>query len=266
MTYQKTNIVAKLKLKNKKLYPFKMSYKVFFLKKVNMCPKCDGLSHEECKIKKKKKSKILSWVFLAFNIVIVVGIFLWQFLTGEVKPIQELFAESPYYRFLFLALGIQCLYLIIEGLKFAQLIHKSTKKFRPILAFKTATIGRYWDCITPFGSGGQPFQIMYLKKNGCTGVVATGTVLAKHMFWQIAYIITGIIVLIVPFNLYTGGNVVKYVALGGLIINFLLLLFVVIVSINRRVGYKLIVGGLKLLAKIKIITTQYRGQPTCSCS
>lgn len=255
MSNSNSSLNKMLKQNSKKLLPYKINYKVFFARKVAVS-ECSHVNEDqkcECEKKKKKKSKLLSVLFLIFNIVIVVGIFLWQFLSGDVKPIQELFAESPYYRFLFLALGIQCLYLVVEAVKFTQLIYRSTKRFMPIVAFKTASIGRYWDCITPFGSGGQPFQIMYLRKNGCSGDVATGTVFGKHIFWQIAYITIGIIVLILPFNLYTGGNVVKYVALAGLLINFLLLLLVVLVSINRKVGYKLIVGGLKLFAKMKIV-------------
>lgn len=204
-------------------------------------------------IKKKKRSKLWGWLFFLLNVGIVAGIFIYQFTNGESKSIYELFAEKPYYRYLFLALGIQCFGLIIEALKFSQLLKRSTGKFRPILSFKVASIGRYWDNITPFGSGGQPFQIMYLKKNGCSGDIATGVPLAKYMFFQIAYILIGIIALCIPSNLYTGGNIVKYVALVAVILNVLLFLMVFLVSINKKVGSGLIIGGLKLLHKMRIV-------------
>ena len=206
-------------------------------------------------VKKKKKfnKQVLSWLFILLNIVIVAVIFINQSAEGGIRPISELFAEGPYYRFLFLGLGLMIVALLIESLKFSCIIKTTTGKFRPWLSTKVAVIGRYWDCITPFGSGGQPFQIYFMSKNGYSADNATGIPLMKHMFWQIAFCVIAVIVILIPIEIANVGNVVRYLAWFGILGNVLLFGFMLFMSINKRVGSKILNGILKLLHKMKII-------------
>jgi len=206
-------------------------------------------------IKKKKKfnKQLLSWLFILLNIVVVAVIFITQSLEGGIKPISELFAEAPYYRFLFLGLGIMCVILLIEAVKFIFIIKSNTGKWRPLISLNVAVIGRYWDCITPFGSGGQPFQIYYLSKHGYKADNATSIPLTKYLFWQISFCIISIIVLITPIKIAYVGSLIKYLAWLGIIGNLLLFSFMLLMSLNRKLGGKILNGVLKLLNKLKII-------------
>ncbi|MBE5735576.1 MAG: flippase-like domain-containing protein [Clostridiales bacterium] len=203
--------------------------------------------------KKKFNKQILSWLFILLNIVIVAVIFINQSAEGGIRPISELFTEAPYYRFLFLGLGIMCVVLLIETLKFSCIIKTTTGKFRPWLSTKVAVIGRYWDCITPFGSGGQPFQIYFMSKNGYKADNATGIPLMKHMYWQISFCIIATIVILVPIKIANIGHAVRYLAWFGILGNVLLFGFMLFMSVNKRAGSKMMGGILKLLYKMKII-------------
>lgn len=225
-----------------------------FINSTNVEIVAEVLENTVDKTKKTKKYK-LSWLFLVLNLAVVIGLFVFQFAKGDIKPLGELFAEHPYYRFLFLGFGFFLMYNVIEFLKYLLLIQTATKKWRPWVALKVCVYGRYWDFITPLGTGGQPFQIYELRKNNISGDKATGIPLARYLFWQITFIVVASIVFILPLNAIssTEANVVKYAAIIGFSFNVLLFLVNILVGLNRNIGEKLIVGTVKLGVKFKMV-------------
>ena len=225
-------------------------YRIMFLKNNNLDKLEKPVKNEQIQAKKMKKS---TWLFLLCNILIVGAIIIYTFLTQEVKPIGELFKENPYYRFFSIALVIMLLVYVVEGLCYSLILKKVTGRFNFWLGLKTAIVGKYWDNITPFGSGGQFAQITYIRGKGHTGDVSTSVVIGKYMMFQIAFLVLGIIAIIVPFDFFGAGEVIKYLALAGVIINVLLFSFTMLVSTNKKACSILVVGGIKLLTKVKII-------------
>ena len=204
--------------------------------------------------KKTKNKKIFNLLFFLFNIILVVAVF-YNFAKeqGGVQPLSTLFANKPKWRFLWVAVGLYAIAVIFNTLKFSFLIHSKTGKFRLWFSFKLATIGRYYDHITPLGSGGQPFEIYYLKKNGYGGDIATAIPLAKYMVWQIAFMIICTFILITYGPNYSTSPIVLICAWLGLALIMLLFLFVLFMSITKKFGASLVVGVLKLLNKMHLI-------------
>ena len=204
--------------------------------------------------KKSKKKQIFNILFFIFNVLLVVAVF-YNFANeqGGIQPLSTLFANKPKWTFLFVALGLYVLTVIFNTMKFLFLIYSRTKKWRPWFSFKLATIGRYYDHITPMGSGGQPFEIYYLKKNGYSGDIATAIPLAKYMVWQIAFMFICGFILIAYSGEYASSPLVLVCAWIGLALIFLLFLFVLFMSITKKWGASLVVGVLKLLHKMHII-------------
>ena len=204
--------------------------------------------------KKTKNKKIFNLLFFLFNIILVVAVF-YNFAKeqGGVQPLSTLFANKPKWRFLWVAVGLYAIAVIFNTLKFSFLIHSKTGKFRLWFSFKLATIGRYYDHITPLGSGGQPFEIYYLKKNGYGGDIATAIALAKYMVWQIAFMIICTFILIAYGPNYSTSPIVLICAWIGLALIMLLFLFVLFMSITKKFGASLVVGVLKLLNKMHLI-------------
>ncbi len=211
-------------------------------------------THEIIAKKKSKNKKIFNILFFIFNLILVVAVF-YNFAReqGGIQPLSTLLANKPKWSFLFIAIGLYFITVIFNSLKFLFLIYNRTKKWRPIFSFKIATIGRYYDHITPLGSGGQPFEIYYLKKNGYSGDIATAIPLAKYMIWQIAFVIICTFILIAYSNNYANSPVVLILAWIGLVLILLLFLFVFFMSITKKFGASLVVGVLKLLHKMHII-------------
>lgn len=203
--------------------------------------------------KKSKKKQLLSVLFFMLNIALVCLVF-YNFSKeqGGIQPLDTLFANSPKWYFLLVALGLYFATVILNGCKFLILIHHRTKKIRFNFSVKMAVIGRYYDLVTPLGSGGQPFEIYHLKRNGYSGETAAAIPLAKYMFWQIAFLLTSLYVLIFQGTM-TNSTLVIVCAWIGVSICLALFLFVFFMSTTKKWGASLVVGVLKLLHKMKII-------------
>lgn len=72
--------------------------------------------------------------------------------------------------------------IVLDAMKYFVILHATTGKFRLLMSLKTSLIGKYYDNITPFSSGGQPFQIHYLHKKGLTGGESTAVIFIKFCF------------------------------------------------------------------------------------
>ncbi len=201
----------------------------------------------------EKKKKKTSWIFLLINLVIVAGIFIYNFVFNETKPISELIAEKPFYRFFFIALAVVGLFYIMYGIGYSILLKQTTGKFHFWLGLQLAIVGKYWDNITPFGSGGQFAQIAHGAKKGVSGDATTGVVVGKYMIGMLAFVLLGVISLFIPIDTFTSGYIIKILAIVGVAISLIIVLFVWIVSTNRKLCSVIVIGGLKLLHKMHIV-------------
>ena len=203
---------------------------------------------------KSKKKKILSGIMLTVNLLLVVLVF-YNFAKeqGGIHPLSELIDDQPKWRFLFTAVGFYVLTVILNTLKYVFLIKHNTGKLRPWFSFKLASIGRYYDLITPLGSGGQPFEIYYMKKNGYSSDTATASPLTKYMIWQFSFFFLCLIILILHTKEYVNSPLVLIGAWVGLAVVLLIFLFVFLMSITNKFGAFIVVNILKLLHKLRII-------------
>lgn len=204
------------------------------------------------------KKKLLNFLFLFLNIAVIIILLITQSSSEEGLPsLAEINKNGTNLIFLFIIIGCFALYMIIESLKYYILQRKSDPHARFTLCYKTAAIGRYYDSITPLATGGQPFQIYYLNKRGVPPSSAVSIPLGKYVFNQISYIILCLFAVIFgKYYLSTQGvtsTIVTSAAWIGLALNSLLIIFVIWLSISKKVGNKIVVGTLKLLQKMRIV-------------
>jgi len=149
--------------------------------------------------------------------------------------------------------------MFCDQIRYLMLIKQSTRKHRPFLAYKVARIGRYYDYITPLGTGGQPFQIYYLTSRGVKASSATAIPLAKYIVQQIVFafialffLLGGITLLEGSFTSQVGTTLVSVASWIGFALNSFMV-FVIILLSSSKLGHKLVIGILKLLKKMHIV-------------
>ncbi len=205
------------------------------------------------KNKRRTRKIILSTVFLIINVVVVIFIAQYIFQETPSEGFQSILDRwMTHWYFVLLALLCPIIALLAEGMKFFIMIGKKLKKKRFRVSLKTAIFGKYYDNVTPLGTGGQPFQIMYLYKYGISGPDSSLLPVASFVMNQFAFIVIAVTVFI------TGSHLVDVSALriSAYVGSFFMVAMPIVVlffSLFPIISKKLSVGVLKFLHNIKLV-------------
>lgn len=142
-------------------------------------------SDETFKKPKTKKEKTKKWLtsllFIAFN-VIAVGIVLFI----EIKDSNFLGFEDvmrrigEHYEWLLILIFAFIAHMLADTFVFFAMINKCGYGHRFALSAKVAFLGTYYDNITPWATGGQPFQMHYMAKANIDTPTAITLPVVKH--------------------------------------------------------------------------------------
>ena len=139
------------------------------------------------------KKRLLSLLFIVVNVVIVIWIGIHEFQGSSGMKFREIFQVwMSNWIYLLLAIAMMAFALFAEGFKYFFLIKKATGHYHFYLAMKTAIVGKYYDNITPLGSGGQAFQIYTLYKGGVPTGSAGSLPISGFSMMQIAFFVLGL--------------------------------------------------------------------------
>ena len=220
---------------------------------LNMADKL-GEANQEVAKQKAKKKKITNIIFFMINIFVVAGILLYQVLNSNVQPFSEVVSSGSFVpQYILLIFLLFFVGMVLETIRVTFLLYKGTKRFRPFLSFKVICLGRYYDCITPMSTGGQPFQVFYLNKHGVDAGTAISIPLARYVVFQIAWLIICIFATVYSANNNIGNGLVSAASYIGFALNLLMLVGVWVLSVSKRVGRVIVAKSLKILSKMRIV-------------
>lgn len=134
-----------------------------------------------------------------------------------------------------------------------------TKKFSPKTtywsSFQMMLRTQFFNAVTPFATGGQPYQVYHLIKDGLSATVATSVIIQNFIVYQIAMVFLGMIAVICNqvFGVFDGNSLLKYLVTLGFIINTFVIIILFIVAFSRKMNKKLIHLGITILTKLKLV-------------
>ncbi len=203
---------------------------------------------------KSSKSRVFTAVFMALNIFILGLVLYYLSQKMGVSNLGEMFSNVKTGSMFWWAIGLCILGLLVESARTLLLMFRSAKCFRPALAYKSTAIEKFYDSVTPFSIGGQPFQIAYLHSRGIKAGIATSIPVSKTMINQLAFVIISLVVLLFNLSTINSASVpVVTVAIISLVAITLLVAGLFILTVSKRVAPRLLLGTLKLLNKMHII-------------
>ena len=253
-------VIVKVKLKLKSNYVLNFSGARFFgesAEKPNEIISKEEAQTAENKVKnqRSKKKKITSLIFFLINIAVIAGVLIYQISTDMQGNIMAFDFSKINWWYIVLVFGLFLLVMASEQFRFINLIKKATGLPRPYVSYKVSAIGKYYDMITPFAVGGQPFQIYYLNKYGISGGAATSITMGKYIFSQIVYFIIVSVVMFGALGTTISGDAPEQILIRtaswvGYGVMFLLIATVTMISLSRKIGAGLVVACLKLFCKI----------------
>ena len=149
------------------------------------------------KLQNKKTGKAIGRValFFAINISVVLYIAYREFGTGAraIRSMGRVHIHPAYLVAAVLCLGAA---VLTETQKYRSMMICAEGRDDPRGAFECAVLGKYYDNITPLGAGGQPFQIVYLKKRGMSSGSSAALPIAGFMALQFAFLFIAAVVFI----------------------------------------------------------------------
>ncbi|MGB0175020.1 MAG: lysylphosphatidylglycerol synthase transmembrane domain-containing protein [Acholeplasmataceae bacterium] len=204
-------------------------------------------------MQKHTRKRLLNILFIVINVVVVWIIARNAFSKDTTMRFSNIFALwKSHVVYVLMAFLMPIIALITEGLKYFHMLYYTTGEKRFLLSIKTAIIGKYYDNITPLGSGGQAAQVIYLYQNGVPSAKAGGVTISAFSMMQIAFSLIAFIVFIF-FGHYITTPGIKIAAYFGSVFAIFIPFLVIIFSVLPKVTSKFIFSVLKILKALKLI-------------
>lgn len=111
--------------------------------------------------------------------------------------------------------------VFLESMSMHSMILEFKKDFKPIESFKLGLKTKFFNAVTPFSSGGQPFQIYILNQQGLSLTASTNVIVQSFIVYQIALVLLGLVAIIsnYMFNIFGPDPILKSLVLIGFIVN-----------------------------------------------
>lgn len=160
-------------------------------------------------------------------------------------------------------IGILLFYMLVESAKYSCLLKISTGKLYPRVSIKTMFLGKYYDGVTPLGTGGQPFQIYYLHKKKIPAGAATSVPLVKYIVSTFVFCIVAVVLMAIAPRFFseTENNAVtltvRIIAWVSVAAQALIPIAILFVSVFPRAGKRFILWIVKILNKLRIVKRPY---------
>ncbi|MBP3729112.1 MAG: flippase-like domain-containing protein, partial [Lachnospiraceae bacterium] len=162
--------------------------------------------------------------------------------------------EDVEIRWVFFLLATLCFLITVsaEGGKYFSLIRQLTEKKDWSTSLKVTIYGRYYDNMTPSGAGGQPFQILYLKRRGLPDGASLAIPVYAFLLQQLSFVIVAIFFFLFFGHLFRvpALKVTAYVGLG---FYSLMPILIILSALFPKTMGKIIMRFLRGLAAIRLL-------------
>lgn len=196
------------------------------------------------------KKKIINYSL----ILIATGLVLFFSLKDNYKEILDVVSKLDK-RWLLVAFILISSYWFFKAIAFKKIIKNFKKEYRFRDCFKFILQVNFFNAITPFASGGQPFEIYTLKKDNIKMADVTTIVIQQFVVYQIALVSLGLMAIGANnmFHMFPNNSVLKHLVTIGFIANTLVTVVLFLLAFTTKTNKFIITKIIHLLNKLKII-------------
>lgn len=190
-------------------------------------------------------------VFVAASLVILL-LYLWISEGGKGTIVTALTALNPLW--LLGGLVMMLLYWLLEAMCMQAIIRRLSPGYPFGRTWYVSMIGQLFNNITPFASGGQPMQAVYLVHNGLSFGVATSALLSKFILYQAVLTLYSSVVLILryPFFVSNISGFGPFILLGYAV-SVAVMFGLICICFFQRFTRWIVSRSIGLLSRIRII-------------
>jgi uncharacterized protein (TIRG00374 family) len=208
----------------------------------------DGLE----KAKSRKKKIVTTIIFLLANALVVFIIILMEDRSGKREPWDNVkIYFSTYWYFIVIAFMMYLVIIVGDTTVFLTLTRRMRMKDYLGVCVKVSVLGRYYDRITPWATGGEPFQLAYLMKNKMKASDALAVTMSRHIMRF--FIIAPVVITILLASRITTDIWVMVVAILGVLGGLIVPVFMLVCVWKPKLGHAIAKGVIGILFKLKIV-------------
>ena len=201
--------------------------------------------------KKTKKTTIFRYIYILFTIVVIVLIgVLDKNFAGLVNALSGFSLKW---------LIISCIGILLYWITDAWLLKDITSylydgKFTFLSSLKVGLIGLYYGALTPSATGGQPMQVMYMKRDKVNTGIGTGIICVKFVAYELSLCAIYIVFMALKgSNYYTHNSQIFWLTILGFLINLAIVVFIFVIMISRSFIMKLGTKFINFFSRRKFI-------------
>lgn len=206
---------------------------------------------------KKYRLNIILLVIIAFIVVIL----------SLKDNFNEVIDSLTSINFLWILIAIifMILNIFFQSLSQYRFLKEVNNKYSFLSCFKLLSMGMFFNAITPFSSGGQPFMMYILNKEGIKVSDSLSALLQNFITYQFSLIFMGTISIFLnyKYHFFPNGNLLKNIVLIGYIINILIMAIIVFLSRAKRTNTKLFTNIINFIFKFKFIKNKDKKKEKC---
>ena len=195
-----------------------------------------------------KKNNYSAFIILFVTVIVLIFALKDDFMV----KIEYLFSFNIWW--LLLGILLVVLYWFLKSL----VIYFCASKFNKYSlkkSFKLILDTQFFNAVTPFSTGGQPYQIYRFKKQGFSLEQGTNIIIQDFIVYQIALVLLGTIAVISNsvLGLFPDDSFLKELVILGYLINLFVIIMLFVLAFNKKWNKKILEFVIKIGAKLKII-------------
>lgn len=156
---------------------------------------------------------------------------------------------------LLIAVLLLFLYWGFRAFSIHSVIVKFKKEYTIKQSLKLTLVTQFFNAVTPFATGGQPFQVYALKKDGIGITSGTNIIMQNFIVYQVALVLLGILAVGYNgiFHVFKSAVILKHLVTIGFLINTLVVVFLFLIAFGKRFNTFVIDKAIKILDKLHLV-------------
>lgn len=157
--------------------------------------------------------------------------------------------------YLVLAFLLIICYWIFKAIVMRITVQKFRKDFTFWDALRLVLETNFFHAVTPFASGGQPYEIYSLKRSKLKVTEATNVSIQNFIVYQIALVFLGTVAVLCNafLHIFPNNSFLKYLVTVGFLANLAVIVILFIISFTKKLNRIIVDVIIKVLNKVKIV-------------
>ncbi|MBR6185962.1 MAG: flippase-like domain-containing protein [Clostridia bacterium] len=145
------------------------------------------------------------------------------------------------------ALGSWCVFMTFEAMGLHVFFHQQKIKIKFGLSLLVALIGSFYSSVTPAATGGQPMQVLALKKRNIPAGISSSGLAVKFFTFQTALLsLGGLLWILRPQIVLSCIDNAKWIVFAGFVLNGLSVAAVLLLAINKNIVRAILTLAIRL--------------------